>query len=76
MSAFSRQNIRIEGAYVWYTSPGEADRFIARFKFNHKLRGRFITRLIRDWTPEEYFALIEDMSPLEILWTKDPTFNR
>ena len=47
---------------------GADRRFVARFKHRNPVtKARFIRTLIKHYTPETYFARLEDRAPLQIL---------
>lgn len=70
MEKFNREQFDIDGGWVWYDLNGK-NVFIARFKYNKSLQGRFVTFLKNNFTVSEYLSLYETgMSPMAILRTK------
>lgn len=68
MAKFIKANFK-KGEYVFYPVDGE-DKFIARFKYRSGGSGAFITFLCKNFEVEEYFALLENSTPLEVLNAK------
>ena len=69
---FNRDQFDIDGAWVHYDLDNGKNVFIARFKYNKSLQGRFVTFLKNNFTVSEYFNLRETgMSPIAVLRTKD-----
>ena len=68
MTTFKKENFNFDGMYLsYYTSP-EKREFVARFK-----RGgmaSFRNFLTKNFSVQEYFSMIEDLAPMEILATK------
>lgn len=57
------------GEYLMYG--GVCGAFIARFKYNRKIRTSFINFLVKNFTVEEYQSeLAKGLAPLEILRAK------
>ena len=58
-TAFTKENLLRDGAYITYAPNGrrwdEANLFVARFK-RTRGAGTFMTHLRRNWTVEDYFA--------------------
>tara|TARA_R110001592_G_C12823289_1_gene719184 strand:+ start:450 stop:677 length:228 start_codon:yes stop_codon:yes gene_type:complete len=72
MEKFNREQFDIDGAWVSYDLNNGKNVFIARFKYNKSLQGRFVTFLKNNFTVSEYFNLRETgMSPIAVLRTKD-----
>jgi hypothetical protein len=72
MEKFNREQFDIDGAWVSYDLNNGKNDFIARFKYNKSLQGRFVTFLKNNFTVSEYFNLRETgMSPIAVLRTKD-----
>ena len=68
---FKRDQFDIDGAWVYYDLDDDQSVFIARFKYNKSLQGRFVTFLKNNFSVAEYLGLIETgMSPMAILRTK------
>ena len=80
---FLREHFSFHGGYLCYHADAtvyesgpccdcRSSRFVARFKYNKSRKGRFLTFLIKNFTPEEYFERLEKNgeSPLEILESK------
>ena len=62
---FNKTEFNFDGMYLTY---GQDRKFVARFK-----RGgmaAFKNFLVKNFSVEEYFALTEDLAPIEILATK------
>ncbi len=79
MTAFTADNIIVDGMYVMYGAQGwqtpTAERkFIARFKHTPRDKPSFISFLKKNFTVEEYFAEIEQSGtghgPLTVLMAK------
>lgn len=77
MSKFIKANFDFHGGYLTYHADGtnttSSGRFVARFKYNKKRKGKFLTFLCKNFEVEEYFNLIEKekMSPIGALETKN-----
>lgn len=59
------KSVFTKGEYVTYEG-----KFIARFKWNRRDAGQFITFLVNNFSQEEYFELMKTESPLTILKMK------
>ena len=68
MTAFTKENLIKQGAYVMYVTPeNPRGRFVARFK-RVAGAGTFMTHLRKNWTVEAYFARMEEKdAPLKIV---------
>ena len=68
---FTLEEFDFYGGYLTYKG-----KFVARFKYNRKLKGGFVTFLKNNFNTDEYFlALNGGMSPMEILETKGFNFR-
>ena len=68
MTKFAKENFTNSGGYITY---GEDRKFVARFKYAKDGAGSFITFLIKNYTVEEYFNLLDcGMAPLMIVQEK------
>ena len=68
MTKFAKENFTNSGGYITY---GEDRKFVARFKYAKDGAGSFITFLIKNFTVEEYFNLLDcGMAPLMIVQEK------
>ena len=69
MTAFTKENLVKQGAYVMYVTPeNPRGRFVARFKYGRGGMGTFMTHLRKKWTVEDYFAKEDEgLAPLEIV---------
>jgi len=68
MTKFVKENFTNSGGYITY---GEDRKFVARFKYAKDGAGSFITFLIKNYTVEEYFALLNvGVAPLMIVQEK------
>tara|TARA_R100001594_G_scaffold88166_1_gene122462 strand:+ start:2757 stop:3104 length:348 start_codon:yes stop_codon:yes gene_type:complete len=72
---FTKENLIVDGAYVYYSPSGRAyapdQKFVARFKHMRRNRGPFMTFLRRNFTVEEYFSRLDaGESPVAILESK------
>ena len=66
MTKFAKENFSNSGGYVTYNG-----KFVARFKYAKSGAGSFITFLIKNFTVEEYFALLNvGVAPLMIVQEK------
>jgi len=65
MTKFDKKMFNFDGMYLTY---GAERKFVARFKRSGM--ASFKNFLVKNFTVEEYFTLLEDMSPVEILSTK------
>jgi hypothetical protein len=75
MENFIRNKFNFFGGYLNYDEEGHgivSHRFVARFKYNKGRKARFLTFLIKNFTVEEYFEMLEvqKMTPIAILETK------
>ena len=60
MNRFNRDQFNFDGEYLTYDFlNGERGEFVGRFKYNRSIAKRFITFLIKNMTPTEYFNLLE-----------------
>lgn len=73
MTAFTKENLIKQGAYVLYVPPGPKNetyfqrKVVARFK-RMPGAGSFMTHLRKNWTVEEYFARMDALdAPLQIV---------
>ena len=58
---FNRDQFNFDGEYLTYDFlNGERGEFVGRFKYNRSIAKRFITFLIKNMTPTEYFNLLEN----------------
>ena len=63
---FEKTNFNFHGGYLTYNSE-----FIARFKYNSRDRGPFVTFLCKKFTVEEYTEMYKSgVAPLQILRSK------
>lgn len=62
---FQKDNFKWDGMYLHY-----GDRFVARFKHSRKNKASFQSFLIKNFEVEEYFSLLEDSTPVQVLQTK------
>lgn len=60
MTKFERSKFQYHGGYLTY---GDDRRFVARFKHVPSNRPKFVSFLIKNFTVEEYFSLLETPSP-------------
>ena len=68
---FALDGFDFNGGYLTYNG-----KFVARFKYNRKLKGRFVTFLKNNFNTDEYFlALNGGMTPIAILETKGFDFR-
>ena len=66
-----RGGFDFNGGYLTYNG-----KFVARFKYNRKLKGRFVTFLKNNFSMSEYFTMLEDgLTPVAILETKGFDFR-
>jgi hypothetical protein len=68
MSTFHQSGFSFDGMYLVYNTVEGERKFVARFK-----RGgmaSFRNFLIKNFSIQEYFSMMEDHAPLEILATK------
>lgn len=57
--------------YVNYTMPDGTNKFVARFKYNKSNKASFISFLVKNFSVEEYFDLLQSgTAPLPILQAK------
>ena len=67
---FNRKDINVSGEYVHLIRKANDKQFIGRFRKGSGGSRKFISFLIKNFTIEEYFALLEDLPPLKVLETK------
>ena len=74
---FNRDQFNIDSGWVHYDLQNDAKTwnkryaFIARFKYNRSLQGRFVTFLKNNFTVSEYLGYLETgMTPLAVLQSK------
>ena len=80
MAQFIKKNFVTQNGVLHYKEEGEDYEdylFVARFKYNNKLKQRFITFLCNNFTTEEYFEKIrERKTPIEIVRERGFKLNR
>ena len=64
MARFEKALFQDDGMYVHYMHNGQR-KFVVRFKYGG--RGTFISFLKKNFTPDEYFAQLENSTPVEVL---------
>lgn len=64
---FEKDGFNFDGMYLTYLVDGER-KFVARFKRGGM--GHFKSFLVKNFTVEEYFSMLETMTPMDILFTK------
>ena len=69
---FNKDQFNFDGGYLTYDLlNGERNAFIARFKYNNSLKGRFVTFLKNNFTVSEYLGYLETgMTPIAVLQSK------
>ena len=69
---FNKDQFNFDGGYLTYDlQNGERNVFIARFKYNRSVKGRFVTFLKNNYSVSEYLGFLEmGRSPLAILIDK------
>lgn len=77
MSKFIKANFNYSGGYLVYFHEGFGNTrnrdVVARFKYKGPFtKGTFLTELIKNHSPAEYFEAMKTSSPLEILKAKNP----
>ena len=72
MTTFNKNQFDFDGGYLTYDLlNGECNAFIARFKYNKSLKGRFVTFLKNNFTVSEYLGYLETgMTPIAVLQSK------
>jgi hypothetical protein len=78
---FNKDQFEFDGGYLTYDlNPqdfAERNVFIARFKYNRSLKGRFVTFLKNNFTVSEYLGYLETgMTPLAVLQSKGFQFMK
>ena len=70
MSSFTKENLIKDGYCIFYSPSGrlgaDDNEFVARFK-RVAGAGSFMTHLRKNYTVEDYFAKLEEKSPLDIV---------
>ena len=70
MTRFTKQNLIKDGYCIFYSPSGrlgaDDNEFVARFK-RVAGAGSFMTHLRKNYTVEDYFAKLEEKSPLDIV---------
>ena len=70
MTKFNKEQFSYSGGYLTYTM-GDERRFVARFKYSSSQKASFMSFLIRNFSVEEYFGMIDGgAAPLTVLETK------
>lgn len=66
---FIKENFHFSGGYLnYYIDYKHHPKFIARFKYNAGDRHKFITKLIKNFTVEEYLMRLDnDEAPFQIV---------
>ena len=69
---FNKEQFDFFGGYLTYDlQNGERNAFIARFKYNKSLKGRFVTFLKNNFTVSEYLGYLQTgMTPMAVLKSK------
>jgi|TARA_R110000744_G_C19058948_1_gene528724 hypothetical protein len=69
---FNKEQFDFFGGYLTYDlQNGERNVFIARFKYNKSVKGRFVTFLKNNFTVSEYLGYLETgMTPVAVLLSK------
>ena len=69
---FNKEQFDFFGGYLTYDlQNGERNAFIARFKYNKSLKGRFTTFLKNNFTVSEYLDHLDTgMTPMAVLQSK------
>ena len=72
MTTFNKNQFDFDGGYLTYDLlNGKRNAFIARFKYNKSLKGRFVTFLKNNFTVSEYLGYLETgMTPIAVLQSK------
>ena len=75
---FNKDQFEFWGGYLTYDlQNGEHNVFIARFKYNRSLKGRFVTFLKNNFTVSEYLGYLETgLTPLAVLQNKGFTVKK